>query len=40
MVLWGLRARGLLWVLGVQEAEELLGLRVVLARGSWVSGVE
>ena len=43
MVLWGLRALGLLWVLGIQEAKELLvvlGSRVVLAGGSWVGGVE
>ena len=43
MVLWGLRVLGLLWVLGIQEVEELLvvlGLRVVLAGGSWVGGVE
>ena len=42
-MLWGLRALGLLWVLGIQEAEELLvvlGSRVVLAGGSWVGGVE
>ena len=40
MVLWGLRAQGLLWVLGMREAEELLvlELRVVLAGDSWFSG--
>ena len=38
-MLWGLRAWGLLWVLGVQEAGELLGSRVVQAGDSWVGEV-
>ena len=41
MVLWGLRVQGLLWVLGMREAEELLvlGSRVVQAGDSWVGRV-
>ena len=43
MVLWGSRVLGLLWVLGIQEAEELLvvlGSRVVVAGVSWIGRVE